>query len=243
MKALPASSSEVDIMSNLSFFVDSNESYVCSLGNTFLQHFLTGGGIRKGFAVVSDKRVYFKGECLSAKGAKFMKSWEERVVDIKDVTGTGYERVSMLNVLLAILIYVPFLLILAFSLIMATDAGGVGNPAGFAMMMLLFFVIPPAVINIVLFLSRRTNVFTIAFAGGKIAFDTKWYDKAEVDEFQRSIRLTKDREFQQQTPHTAPLISAQNTSTADELQKLAALFAQGAITQDEFNKLKANLIN
>jgi len=76
------------------FFMEPTEKFICALGNSFLKNFLLDGSINYGFAVVSDKRVYFKGRCFTLAGWKYRLVQEERVVDVKDVTGTGYTRIT-----------------------------------------------------------------------------------------------------------------------------------------------------
>ena len=53
-------------------------------------NYINNKEIRKGFAFLTDKRVYFKGSCLSGKGRALVKSDEERTVDVKNITGSGF---------------------------------------------------------------------------------------------------------------------------------------------------------
>ena len=238
----------------LKFFMEPTEQFICALGNNFLQNFLTNGGIRKGFAAVSDKRVYFKGSCFSSDGGKYKLVQEERVVDVKDVTGTGYTRILRLSVLFKALIPLPVFLFLALiaSLMSPALLGEVSSALTFAQFLFSVSPIINIVIAIAVYLSKRLNLFEIQFAGGKIAFDTKWYDKSEVDDFQRQIRLAKDSATSNAEPFAqmaqilqqtvaAPTATAQS-SAADELKKFADLLAQGAITQDEYNQAKTELL-
>lgn len=71
-------------------FVNRDEKYISSLGNGYIMNYLLSGDIRKGFAIISDKRVYFQGSCLSGQGKELHKTDESRVVNIKDVTGSGF---------------------------------------------------------------------------------------------------------------------------------------------------------
>lgn len=41
-------------------------------------------------AVITDKRVSFKGECLSGQGRHLTKTNEERAADLSDITGSGF---------------------------------------------------------------------------------------------------------------------------------------------------------
>lgn len=73
-----------------SYFVSQDEQYISSLGNGYIMNFLAGGALKRGFAVISNKRVYFRGSCFSGQGKSLVKTDEERTVDIKDVTGSGF---------------------------------------------------------------------------------------------------------------------------------------------------------
>ncbi len=55
------------------------------------------------FAVISNKRVYFRGSCFSGQGKSLVKTDEERTVDIKDVTGSGFIYRRYLGILLGLL--------------------------------------------------------------------------------------------------------------------------------------------
>ena len=233
-----ASSEELEQMSvenKLSkFFMEPTEKFICALGNSFLKNFLLNGSINYGFAAVSDKRVYFKGSCFAAHGKGYKLTQEERIVDVKDITGTGYTRITPFKLhkqivpisLVTLLISLPFMFFVA---------GG-----GFVV---ILFFLGNIIFNLLYFLLHRINVFEIQYAGGKIAFDSNWYDKAEVDDFQRQIRLAKDKA----TSINQPMRQVQQQATsslgmADELKKFADLLSQGIITREEFEQAKADLL-
>ena len=81
----------VDNLDYSRLFTSSKERYVASLGNGYLANFLTSGSIGNGFAVVSDKRVYFRGNMININGKRLMHRQTSKVVDLKDVTGTGVQ--------------------------------------------------------------------------------------------------------------------------------------------------------
>ena len=102
--------------------IDYNESVVSVLGNDFITRFLTTGTLSEGFAILSNKRIYFKGKCLSKRNTKFYSSFEERTVDLKDVTGTGFERYNPVGLLIAGLIFLslgmlPFVIAILFPIL------------------------------------------------------------------------------------------------------------------------------
>lgn len=92
-QTLPGNGDEKELKT---FFVSPNEKSVAVLGNSYMENYFQKGSIKKGFAVVSDKRVYIQGNHYSvsrnARGKmKIVKSQQPRVVDLKDVIGIRIE--------------------------------------------------------------------------------------------------------------------------------------------------------
>lgn len=98
----------------------------------------------------------------------------------------------------------------------------------------------------------KVSMITIQYAGGEIGFDKKWFTQQEIDLFEKKIRLAKDRvveecdnavanKLQEAVSNLTQTTKTQN-SKADELSKLADLLAKGALTQEEFDKMKKELI-
>lgn len=84
------------------YFVDSDEKLVSSLGNRYIENFIADGTLKNGFSVISNKRVYFRGSCFVGSGKNLVKSDEERVVDLGDVTGSGFIYRRHLGILLSL---------------------------------------------------------------------------------------------------------------------------------------------
>lgn len=84
------------------YFVNRDEKYVSSLGNGYIMNFLLNKGLKRGFAVISDKRVYFRGSCFSGQGKTLKKTDEERTVDIRDITGSGFVYQRYIGILTAL---------------------------------------------------------------------------------------------------------------------------------------------
>lgn len=85
-------------------FASKDETYVASLGNGYIMNYLAMGNVRRGFAVISNKRVYFRGKCLSGQGKRLVSTDEERTVDVKDVTGSGFIYNRYLGILLGLVL-------------------------------------------------------------------------------------------------------------------------------------------
>lgn len=85
-------------------FASRDEKYIASLGNGYIMNYLTNGSMNKGFAFITDKRVYFKGSCLSGTGKNLVKTNEERTVDVKNITGSGFTYHRYWGILIALFI-------------------------------------------------------------------------------------------------------------------------------------------
>lgn len=94
--------------------VDENEEIVAVLGNSYVESFLATGSAQKGYAVVTNKRVYFRGNCYYRERKGYKASSEVRTVDLKDVTGTGFinKRYPILKLLTKLML--PLLIVLTF---------------------------------------------------------------------------------------------------------------------------------
>ena len=219
-------------------FVSPKEKFICVLGNNYAERFLANGGLSKGFAILSDKRVYFKGTCFTRDGKKFTQTNEERTVDIKDITGTGFIYEKAVNLLLSAIVFsllAPFSLQFIFS-------------DSVLMMLGLLGPIMPIILWVAYFRSRQT-LFQINYAGGGIAFDTAWLNQNEIQDFQRNIRLAKDayeeRQEVQPAASVAPVAAMQKPTSdniAEELKKYKDLLDTGVISKDEFETAKSKLL-
>lgn len=241
-------------------FSSPTEKFICSLGNSYLENFLANGTLSRGFSVLSDKRVYFNGTCYTrSSGGKFSKTSETRIVDVKDVTGTGF--VQFNPVWMIIVAFINFVF-WAMMLFMTDTVFGMAGPAPvytasgmetdytMQIIMLTLMVAPTIVLLVAAILNRRT-LFEISFAGGGIAFNTAWLDKAEIETFQRNIRLAKDAyDERAEVQHAdliaaavkAPVSIAPSSNVADELKKYKDLLDSGVLNQEEFDEAKAKLL-
>lgn len=84
--------------------IDPEEQVIKTLGNGYGVNLLYGNA-KKCFAILTDKRLYLEGALYSGSGSTLMKSTEKRVIDIEDITGTGfvYQKLSILTVILGII--------------------------------------------------------------------------------------------------------------------------------------------
>lgn len=85
-------------------FISRDEKYIASLGNGYIMNYFANKSIKRGFAYITNKRVYFKGSCLSGTGKYLVKTDEERTVDVKNITGSGFIYQRYWGTLIALMI-------------------------------------------------------------------------------------------------------------------------------------------
>ena len=208
-------------------FASPDERLVSVLGNNIAHTFFATGTIGKGFAVLSDRRVYFKGKCLQRTGKRFSAIHEERVVDVSNVTGTGF--VHTKPVWLLVISIVLFVLAAVYFVVSVANLAFIGLLA-----VLLFGGLGG--LFLWLYNSRKRTIFEIAFAGGGIGLDASWIDAQEAEFFQKNIRLVGDNLKRQERQY------ARGGNAAGELAQLAQLLEKGMITQAEFEEQKRRLL-
>lgn len=219
-------------MSNL--FVDANEKEISTLGSNYLRNFLSTGSLENGFCTVTDKRVYFRGKCYTKSGNNYKSTKEEKTVDLKDVTGTGFTFIKRFWLMILAILCTIWAVVLTFSLVASLPE--LNESEGWLSILLVIFVaILPTIVLWGLYWFLKVKVFEISFAGGKIAFKASSYNENEVNNFQRALRQAKDN--YKEAPNTVS-----NSSGADELKKYKDLLDSGVISQADFDIAKKKIL-
>lgn len=228
------------------FLVDPTETPQAELGSGFIQSYLGGGTISKGFVVATQRRAYFKGKSYfkDFKG-RWKKQMQEKTVDLKDITGTGYTSMRQLWAMVAAIVSLVWLWPM-FILLRQLPSGADGWINYFLMSVL------PALILFAIWYFKRITLFSIEFAGGSISFNTSWYGKEEVDNFQKNLRkamaAVKDAETPAPSTVAVHAYAAPPTATgaakekAEALREYAKLKEEGIISDVEFQQMKADLV-
>lgn len=254
------------------FFMNPNENLVTTLGNTYIQNFLHHGTIGNGFAIVSDKRVYFHGTSYNifydAKGrAKANKTGRSQTIDLKDITGTGFKNTSNIGLKTAMILFPLICVLVLFLLILfattttvgtidgQSDIGGQADILEGILNFVLYGGIITWIIIAIKYFASKISLITIQYAGGELAFNINWFPQQEIADFQRQLRLAKDKAIEESENAVAnkftQAISSMNYlqgqsiqyNSADELMKYADLLQRGLITQDDFENARRRIMN
>jgi hypothetical protein len=161
-------------------FCSLDERAITTLGTGYVASFVAAGYMNRVGATVTNKRVYFSGTSfhLNSKG-KPVQEKEQKIVNIRDVTSTGYK------------LYSPIHYLIAGGLAGLGVLLGVNAVVGFEEGIMAGLA--PVIIGIVLYHLYRKTLMCIEYPCGNIAFDVRWFEEGEPDAFIRNIHLLKDK--------------------------------------------------
>lgn len=164
-------------------FVREDEQQKAVIGGGYLNNLLHSGVLSKGFGVLTDRRFYFKGKGYHRNEKGFIKTDEERVVDLQDITSSGF--VYTRNILWLILSILGLVWAILLT-VMCMDGGESAQST-----VIIFGWLPDIILWIVYFLSKVV-LYEVSFAGGSIAVKASSYGVKELREFDKQLRLAKD---------------------------------------------------
>lgn len=142
------------------FFMNPKEQFVCALGNSYIQNYLAGGFVGKGFSVVSDKRVYFNGKTYEVHNSRLKVTSESRTVDLKDVTGTGVRSIKYPLLKIFAIISAVATLLISIGVSIKYDAFVAGDLL-FPFLIFILFVIT-GILFLIHHLTRKNNLKTVS---------------------------------------------------------------------------------
>ena len=152
--------------------VNSKEAVLDCLGNSTVVNLLANGMLTSKYMVLSQKRIYYKGKSFLG----FLKFEEEKIVDIEDVTGSGFIEVK------------PSWMILVIALFMILIAGGMAA----SMTYVTAIGIIGAVLFIILYFLNRRLLFVVFYSGGSMTADMKFVSKERAVQFNKTLRMQKE---------------------------------------------------
>ena len=167
-------------------FFAPDEHQICTIGTGYLANTISGAGNKRAGATLTNKRVYFSGSVYSLNNkGRFVSLRQRKVVNTRDITGTGYVFYrplhyiwwSVLSVILGIIL----------SIFMSATTGDDGASIMFMALGFILFIV-----FLVMYFIKRMTLLCVEYAGGNIAFDVRWIQQQEQDDFIRNIHLAKD---------------------------------------------------
>lgn len=168
-------------------FCAPGERQISTIGTGYIANSISGAGTRRAGATLTDKRVYFSGSVysLNHKG-HFVSLNQRKIVNTRDITGTGYVFYRPLHYIWWSLLSI----IIGFFGMAYLANQGDSEQAPFIPLVLGIILF---VVFLISYFVKRMTLLCVEYAGGNIAFDVRWIQKHEQDDFIRNIHLAKDK--------------------------------------------------
>lgn len=238
-------------------FVEPDENLIKILGTNMAKTYFSTGILGNGFAILSDKRMYFKGRCYIRKRKGFFKKMEEKVVDLDNVTGSGF--IHNKNMVTTILYYVTlglFSLCSVFNMFLIPIIlwiiyfrSGKEWAKDVAIILCCIQSVGLVALFYVLYKAFNYSLFEVSYAGGGMAFELSWITKEDSDTFNKTLQKTKSEYIKKKKQeeleyiYNPPKDDDKEKSIPELLKEYKELLDSGIITQSEFETKKYELLN
>lgn len=174
-------------ISNDKALIEPDEQILATLGNGYFIN-LMFGNVKKCRALLTNKRLYIRGKMFTGNGKDISKTHEERILDLEDITGTGF----IYGNLTLIKMIIDYILGIALSVLSGLIGYEIGCEDG-----AITFVSIAVILSITLIVLRyqrsKSIYFFIEYAGGKIKINAKLIGQSDVEDFHKQIRRAKDK--------------------------------------------------
>lgn len=160
-------------------FINADEQQKAVIGGGYLSNLLKTGVLGMGFGILTNRRLYYRGKCFYKMGKHYLKTDEDRTVDLQDITSTGFTFTKRLWLLLiAVVVLISSIILLGFW----------GSEGIFFTLMIFLFGI--ALLMAYNYFSIAT--YNITFAGGSLSLRASDYGIEKVREFDKTLHQVKD---------------------------------------------------
>lgn len=166
-------------------FVSDDEWAKKAVGGGYIDNWLQFGGLSKGFGVVTNRRLYYKGKCFHKLGGNYVKTDEECIVDLQDITSSGFTHTKHLWLLFAAIASI----ITGIFVANATDKSG----DGMGVFLAFLFV---SVLLLAAYFIFRLTMYTVTFAGGSLSIKASSFGVKELKAFDKVLHQAKDEHLQ-----------------------------------------------
>lgn len=153
-------------------FVDKTEKKIATMGGGYIRNFLATDLVAKGYGVLTDKRVYYRGKFYYRHERGISRVNGERIIDLHSISSVAYEENRNLIAILLVIIC-------GFT---ALDTFGDYPTIG-----LLF-----AIFAVIFYFMSNIKFFAIEYEGGRLYIMANSFDKNEMRVFMKSLMKAKD---------------------------------------------------
>ena len=163
-------------------FVSADEEQKAVIGGGYLNNMLRTGILGKGFGVLTNRRLYYRGKCFYKVGGRYMKTDEDCTVDLQDITSSGFTYTRHLWLLVMTVAVLAFGM---YGLIMTSNS----TYPEYGPVILIFLI---GIALLAAYLYFKISVYEVTFAGGSLSIKASSFGVKEVRAFDKALRQAKD---------------------------------------------------
>ena len=238
-----------------------HERVIAVLGKKYSEQYLTTEKCTHGFAVVSDEKIYCFGKSYNIRNNIFGKRSPRKVeqsktIDIKDVTSMGESVFHYRFWQIESIVGFALIIIAIICILNGIQTNGqqtseveqfITNSFAATSVIATQLLLIGMLFRLVLCAISKIKMITVQYNGGEIAFDIADFAAEEIDDFRKKLQSVIDKAVEERhkaEQAVSPMAhqSTSHNSRADELVKMADLLSKGLISQEEFDKMKKELI-
>lgn len=247
-----------ELYSNLQKFVTNKQEKIHAVLNVQNALRLLRNGIsEEGFAILTDKACYFVGKVYQKKWIFSFKSNIQHRIVIGELKGVKIGTLSRLGMLIpSILSAVLTVFEIRWLVYVAMNGERLARVYdddlfGFSVIFIIGITFIMFCLSIYCFVQafivKRTNI-CMEFTSLTIAFLVSALGAQEIKDFYKAVSEVQEHNANSiPTSEISSLINVPNTTTPKDkitsLSELSKLYEQGLVSEEEFNKLKAEVMN
>lgn len=238
-----------NLYSNLQKYVSNQQEKIHAVLNVQnALKLLKNGTSKEGFAILTDKACYFVGKIYQKKWILLPKSNIHHRIVISELKGVKTSKLSRKNMfILSVVLTICEICWLFYLFYENFDPSPV---RGMMLCYLLCIVITFCVAIycfVKAFIIKRTHI-CMEFASLTITFPISTLGAQEIKDFYKAVSEVQEHNANSSPiPETPNFINAPNTATPNDkiasLSELSKLYEQGLISEEEFNKLKTEIMS
>lgn len=213
-------------------FVSNSEEVKSILGADGVQELIANRRVNSSTLILTNKRVYQRGKALNRKGFSFKSVYQENTVDIKEISGTGFNVVKPTGFKITGIVLV-ILIILAYFI--ASQQNFINH--------YLFLLLPPTTLTWSLYFIGIRNTFELNYSGGTITLNVNWYSEEELRDFSKQLNIARENLSEKLEPSNSKIYNNKDRDIIEKLRNCKELLDGGAITNEEFEKLKSEILS
>lgn len=244
---------KTDLYNKLRRFISNPQEKIYAVLN--IQNALNviqNGISEEGFAVLTDRACYFIGKVYEKRGIFTRKANVQHRIVVSEMKGVRVGTLSRIRMLIPYILSTALLILQAiWSIHIRGNQYNSYSDALFVIIILITTAMQIIMLAVSLycflqvFFIKKTNI-CIEFTSMTVAFMLSSLGEREIKDFYQAVSTVQGLDIMNpvSTQTVAPMQNMQATGNkVERLSELSKLFEQGMISAEEFNQLKAEVIN